>query len=86
MEDLLNLSSKKECLFLIDSFEDLSKISKEDDVNNEENYQHQEGHFKVNFKDVQNLFKDYDNVKYLKVGYQMYLICLIIKIYINLYT
>ena len=66
LEDLLNLSSKKECLFLIDSFEGLSKISKEDDVNSEVNYQHQEGHFKVNFKDVQNLFKDYDNVKIFK--------------------
>tara|TARA_B100000579_G_scaffold353836_1_gene308650 strand:+ start:199 stop:915 length:717 start_codon:yes stop_codon:yes gene_type:complete len=66
LEDILNLNSKKDCLFLIDSFEGLSKINEEDNVDNDENYQHQEGHFKVNFENIQNLFKDYDNVKILK--------------------
>ncbi len=66
LEDTLNVNKKKECLFLIDSFEGLSQINKEDNVSNKENYQHQEGHFKVNFEDVQNLFKNYDNVKLLK--------------------
>ena len=66
LEDTLNVNKKKECLFLIDSFEGLSKINKEDQVSNKEIYQHQEGHFKVNFEDVQNLFKNDDNVKLLK--------------------
>jgi len=66
LEDELNLSIKKDNLFLIDSFEGLSEINEEDIVNNEKNYQHQQGHFNVNFNDIKNLFRNYENVHLLK--------------------
>ena len=48
LEDELNFNIKKDNLFLIDSFEGLSEINEEDTVKNEK-YQHQKGHFNVNF-------------------------------------
>ena len=52
--------------FLIDSFEGLSKINENDVVSNKDIFQHQEGHFKVDYNNVKILFKEYNNVKVIK--------------------
>ena len=67
LEDELNFNNKnKSTLFLIDSFEGLSKINEKDIVLDKKTFQHQKGHFKLNFNEVENLFKNYENINLIK--------------------
>ena len=52
--------------FLIDSFEGLSDINKEDKVENKNTFQHRKGHFIIEFDKVESLFKKYSNVFLIK--------------------
>lgn len=66
LENEYNYKSNSNKLFLIDSFEGLSDIHEKDKVINEEIFQHEKGHFKVEFKDIKKLFHNYQNVHLIK--------------------
>lgn len=69
---LLLLSQKisnntiKKFFYLIDSFEGLSEILLEDIPKESNIYKHKKGDLKADFKNVQNLFSNFQNVKILK--------------------
>jgi len=60
------LDKKQDHLFLVDSFEGLSKIKKENFVLNQKTFQHQKGHFKIDYTKVENLFQKIENVNLIK--------------------
>ena len=66
LENEFNNNSISNTLFLIDSFEGLSEIHEKDKIKNQEIYQHKKGHFKVEFENIEKLFKNYQNVKLIK--------------------
>tara|TARA_Y100000768_G_scaffold371105_1_gene337503 strand:- start:8 stop:727 length:720 start_codon:yes stop_codon:yes gene_type:complete len=66
LETIYNNKSSKSKIFLIDSFEGLSEIKKEDYVSNNNSFQHDQGHFKVNYEEVKNLFSSKKNVQIIK--------------------
>ena len=66
LDNEFNYKSKKDRLFLIDSFEGLSDIHDNDKVIDQEIYQHKKGHFKVDFEDIKKLFSNYKNVSLIK--------------------
>ena len=56
----------KNDFYLIDSFEGLSEISKEDLIKDSSLYQHKQGELKVDIKEVEKNFNIFDNVNLVK--------------------
>ena len=56
----------KNNFYLIDSFEGLSEISKEDLIKDNSLYQHKQGELKVDIKEVEKNFNIFDNVNLVK--------------------
>ncbi len=66
LQEKINNEYMNSQFFLIDSFEGLSKIQKQDKVTNPDFRQFEEGHFKTSLENVEKVFNKFKNVNVIK--------------------